>query len=119
MKKIFVLGMSPLPFENDRKVYGTGVRTWQFILPLLEKGHRICVCNYAIPSAYADDFESDYKRDFIYTRDLKIKKEYAGSIFMKNKEWEAGRSHSGSEERSCRYSFEYNVLKKDDFENVE
>lgn len=119
MKKIFVLGMSPLPFENDRKVYGTGVRTWQFILPLLEKGHRICVCNYAIPSAYPDDFKSDYKRDFIYTRDLKIKKEYAGSIFMKNKEWEAGRSHPGSEERSCRYSFEYNVLKKDDFENVE
>jgi len=38
---------------------------------------------------------------------------------MKNKEWEAGRSHPGSEERSCRYSFEYNVLKKDDFENVE
>ncbi|TET13750.1 MAG: hypothetical protein E3J77_06200, partial [Actinobacteria bacterium] len=92
MKKIFVLGMSPLPFENDRKVYGTGVRTWQFILPLLEKGHRICVCNYAIPSAYPDDFKSDYKRDFIYTRDLKIKKEYAGSIFMKNKEREAGGS---------------------------
>ena len=119
MKKIFVLGMSPLPFENDRKVYGTGIRTWQFILPLLEKGHRICVCNYAIPSAYADDFESDYKRDFIYTGDLKIKKEYASSIFMKNKEREAGGSRPGGEERRCRYSFEYNVLKKDDFENAE
>jgi len=131
MKKIFVLGMSPLPFENDKKVYGTGIRTWQFILPLLEKGHKICVCNYAIPSAYPDDFKSDYKRDFIYTGDLKIKNEYAGSIFMKNKEWEAGRSHPGSEEgetgnsgpgskeKSYKYGFEYNVLKKDDFENVE
>jgi glycosyltransferase involved in cell wall biosynthesis len=63
MKKIFVLGMSPLPFENDRKVYGTGIRTWQFILPLLEKGFRICVCNYAIPSAYRDDFKSVFKKD--------------------------------------------------------
>jgi glycosyltransferase involved in cell wall biosynthesis len=62
MKKIFLLGMSPLPFENDKKVYGTGIRTWQFVLPLLEKGFRICVCNYAIPSAYQDDFKSVFKK---------------------------------------------------------
>lgn len=63
MKKVFVLGMSPMPFENDRKVYGTGIRTWQFILPLLEKGVKICVCNYAIPSAYQVDFKSVFKKD--------------------------------------------------------
>jgi len=90
MSKIFILGMSPLPFENDRKVYGTGIRTWQFVLPLLERGHKLCVCNYAVPSAYPDDFESWYEKDFIYTN--KIKHEF---------------------------SFEYNVLNKDDFENVE
>jgi len=90
MSKIFILGMSPLPFENDRKVYGTGIRTWQFILPLLEKDHKICVCTYAIPSAYTDDFESRYVKDFIYSRDSKDKQ-----------------------------SFEYNILKKDDFENIE
>ncbi len=76
MSKIFILGMSPLPFENDRKVYGTGIRTWQFILPLLEKGHKICVCNYAIPSAYTDDFESRYVKDFIYSRDSKDNRFY-------------------------------------------
>ena len=119
MSKIFILGMSPLPFENDRKVYGTGIRAWQFILPLLEKGHKICVCNYAIPSAYPDDFKSDYKRDFIYTGGLKDKQKSANFIFMENTEGEAGESRPGGEERSCRYSFEYNVLKKDDFENVE
>jgi len=58
MSKILVLGMSPLPFENERKAYGTGTRTWQFILPLLEKGHEICLVNYAIPSAYDGNFKS-------------------------------------------------------------
>ncbi len=90
MSRVFILGMSPLPFENDRKVYGTGIRTWQFILPLLEKGHRICVCNYAIPSAYTDDFNSRYVKDFIYNGDSKDKQ-----------------------------GFDYNILKKDDFENIE
>lgn len=89
MSKIFILGMSPLPFENDRKVYGTGIRTWQFILPLLEKGHEICVCSYAIPSAYQDDFESKFQKDFT-----------------------CGGSQQG------RQNFEYNLLKKDDFEDI-
>src|SRR4030066_1750421 len=89
MSKIFILGMSPLPFENDKKVYGTGIRTWQFILPLLEKGHEICVCSYAIPSAYRDGFESLFQKGFIYSGNSKD-----------------------------RYSFEYNILKKDDFENI-
>jgi len=51
-KKIMILGMSPMPFENGIKVYGTGIRTWQFAMPLLEKGHKICIVGYAIPSAY-------------------------------------------------------------------
>jgi len=89
MSKIFILGMSPLPFENDRKVYGTGIRTWQFVLPLLEKGHEVCVCNYAIPSAYPNDFESTFQKDFTYS----------------------GNQKDGQ-------SFEYNILKKDDFENI-
>ena len=89
MSRIFILGMSPLPFENDRKVYGTGIRTWQFILPLLEKGHEVCVCNYAIPSAYPDDFKSTFQKDFTYNGNSKD-----------------------------RQSFEYNILKKDDFEDI-
>ena len=119
MSKIFILGMSPLPFENDRKVYGTGIRTWQFILPLLEKGHKICVCNYAIPSAYADGFKSKYVKDFIYSRDFKDKQNFINSILVEKGEGKAGISDSGSKEKSSRYGFEYNVLKKDDFENVE
>lgn len=82
--------MSPLPFENDRKVYGTGIRTWQFLEPLIRNGHKICACNYAIPSAYPEDFKSLYQKKFV------VKK---------------GKDPS--------YEFDYNILKKDDFENIE
>ncbi|MHB1253398.1 MAG: glycosyltransferase [Candidatus Humimicrobiaceae bacterium] len=58
MSRILILGMSPLPFENERKAYGTGIRTWQFVLPLIESGHEICLTNYCIPSAFEKDFTS-------------------------------------------------------------
>ena len=61
-KKIFVLGMSPMPFENDRKVYGTGIRTWQFVRPLLEKGHRTCnsrIKNTELPAVPEYRFAAD------------------------------------------------------------
>jgi len=103
MSRIFILGMSPLPFENDKKVYGTGIRTWQFMLPLLEKGHKLCVCNYGIPSAYPEDAKSSFRKSFVYDENSKA----GGSQSM----------HSAN--KGCRYSFEYNVLVKDDFENAE
>ena len=120
MSRIFIAGMSPLPFENDRKVYGTGIRTWQFILPLLQRGHKICVCNYAIPSAYPGDFNSKYIKDFIYRDDLGHNKNFTGSNSSgKTGETEddgplieEGQSNPG-------YNFEYNILKKEDFENIE
>jgi len=93
MSRIFITGMSPMPFENDKKVYGTGIRTWHFILPLLKMGHKICVCNYAIPSAYPEDFESKYIKNFVY--------------------------RTGLEDKESGYEFEYNILKKDDFEDIE
>ncbi len=65
-KKILIIGMSPMPFENDRKVYGTGIRTWQIIRPLLEKGHRLCIAGYAIPSAYPDGFKSIKEKNYHY-----------------------------------------------------
>ncbi|MBN2072323.1 MAG: glycosyltransferase family 4 protein [Actinobacteria bacterium] len=82
-RKILMLGMSPMPFENDIKVYGTGIRTWQFAQPLLDKGHRLCLVCYAVPSAYPDGFVSTSFKDYKYGN----------------------------------YSFEYHILKKDDFED--
>jgi glycosyltransferase involved in cell wall biosynthesis len=73
MSRILILGMSPLPFENEKKAYGTGIRTWQFVLPLLESGHEICLAAYCIPSAYEKDFTSVFNKkqsagghEFIY-----------------------------------------------------
>ncbi len=66
MSRIMLLGMSPLPFENDKKVYGTGIRTWQFARPLLEKGHELCLVTYAIQSAYPDGFISENQEEYAY-----------------------------------------------------
>ena len=89
-RRILVLGMSPLPFENDRKVYGTGIRTWQFLEPLIRNGHKVCACNYAIPSAYPENFKSLYRENFVVQRS-----------------------------NGTSYEFDYNILKKDDFENID
>jgi len=119
MNKVFVLGMSPLPFENDRKVYGTGNRTWQVILPLLEKGFKLCVCNYAIPSAYPQDFKSEFKKDFTYTGSLKRSRKYAGSVLPEGTGLSSAGNYPDETGNNCGYGFEYNVLEKNDFENIE
>jgi len=92
--------MSPMPFENDTKVYGTGIRTWQFLKPLLSGGHQVCVCNYAIPSAYANDFASIFQKDF------EVKDSKNGTA-----------RQSGKTNLPC--NFDYNILTADDFENIE
>jgi glycosyltransferase involved in cell wall biosynthesis len=94
-KRIFLMGMSPMPFENDLKVYGTGIRTWQFVKPLIEAGHNLCVCNYAIPSAYKDNFKSVFNKDF--RNFASSKNEGPGSAFA---------------------GFEYNILSSSDFEDI-
>lgn len=87
MRKILVLGMSPLPFENEKKVYGTGIRTWQFILPMLEKGYEICLTSYAVPSAYDNNFKSilNEKRSYKgyeFTCNVLSKKDFENVTFL-------------------------------------
>ncbi len=116
-KKIMLLGMSPLPFENDRKVYGTGIRTWQFVEPLLKQGHKLCVCCYAIPSAYDNSFESIFRKDFQINVTQII-----GSTG--NKEMPAhlkGDNLKGNNfiKEISLPGFEYNILNKDDFDKLD
>ncbi|MDD3520863.1 MAG: glycosyltransferase family 4 protein [Actinomycetota bacterium] len=66
MSKIVLFGMSPLPFENDKKAYGTGIRTWQFLMPLLKNNHDVCLISYAIPSAYNEGFKTVLNRSNLY-----------------------------------------------------
>lgn len=63
--KILICGLCPLPFENVRKSYGPGVRTWQLARPLAEQGHEVEIVARRIPFTYppeTDDvleFEAD------------------------------------------------------------
>ncbi len=66
MSRIVLFGMSPLPFENEKKAYGTGIRTWQFLLPLLKENHEVCLISYAIPSAFDSDFRSVVNKNNSY-----------------------------------------------------
>ncbi|MFB3896405.1 MAG: glycosyltransferase [bacterium] len=52
MSKILALGVGPLPFENQTKFYGSSIRTWHFIKPLLEQEHEICLIAMQLPDPY-------------------------------------------------------------------
>jgi glycosyltransferase involved in cell wall biosynthesis len=41
MTNLLLLGCCPLPFESGQAATGPGIRTWQFMKPLLDAGHRI------------------------------------------------------------------------------
>ncbi len=132
-----------MPFENDRKVYGTGIRTWQLAEPLISKGHKLCVCNYAIPSAYPEDFSSQFFKDFrgcssgkngtygknspgekVGHSEINIAEEINSTVGKNGpggKGDKAGHSEmDGPGETSGPvFGFEYNILAKPDFENLQ
>ncbi|MCX6807946.1 MAG: hypothetical protein NTZ80_04100 [Patescibacteria group bacterium] len=41
MTKVFLVGDAPLPWQNSAKRPAGGLRTWQFLKPLLEAGHEV------------------------------------------------------------------------------
>lgn len=55
MNSILVAGLCPLPFENTRKNFGPGIRTWQFACTLAKAGHRVRLLAMQIPGAYGED----------------------------------------------------------------
>jgi len=61
MAKLFVLGLSPLPFENTKKNFGPGIRTWQFVQPLLQTNHEILLVANRIPYIYPDTIAPEIK----------------------------------------------------------
>jgi glycosyltransferase involved in cell wall biosynthesis len=68
MSRIMILGTCPLPFENEKKLYGPGIRTWQFAKPLIDDGHAVCLVCVRIPSAYTKTMPPLLKieREFTY-----------------------------------------------------
>lgn len=55
MSKILLCGLAPLPYENELKSFGPGVRTWQLAKPLIEDGHDVTLLAYHIPKAYPSE----------------------------------------------------------------
>jgi glycosyltransferase involved in cell wall biosynthesis len=52
MTRVLVLGHVPLPFENLKKSYAPGARTWHFCEPLIAEGHRLVIVGMRIPFVY-------------------------------------------------------------------
>jgi len=67
--KIFILGIGPLLFETDKKVYGPSLRTWQFTKTCLKNNSRVllALCDLfnqdlekkqiSIPENFADNLD--------------------------------------------------------------
>ena len=64
-QQVLLLGVGPLPFYESNQLYGFGIRTWQFALPILAQGHRVTLvtCEFGIQK------ESDLKQ-IRYRQDL-------------------------------------------------
>jgi glycosyltransferase involved in cell wall biosynthesis len=44
MSRVLLLGHNPPQFEGHSKIEAAHYRTWQFLQPLLDDGHEICLC---------------------------------------------------------------------------
>jgi len=61
-KRVFILGVCPLPFEDKKFPYGPGMRTWQFVAPLVDDGHDVCLVCLRQPGAYKDKEKNNVTR---------------------------------------------------------
>jgi len=55
MSKLLILGSGPLLFEDARRTYAAGARTWQITEPLLADGHEVLLIGQRLPLSYPDD----------------------------------------------------------------
>ena len=54
MTRVLIMGHVPLPFENLKKFYAPGARTWHFAQPLVSDGHDVAIIGLRIPFVYED-----------------------------------------------------------------
>ena len=59
MKKLLIIGNSPLPNENTKSRPAAGLRSFQFLSPILSLNFNIILINIAMPECY--DEEVEYK----------------------------------------------------------
>ncbi|HPQ41818.1 MAG TPA: glycosyltransferase, partial [bacterium] len=61
MTRILVFALCPLPFENTQKNFGPGIRAWQFVKPLLDRGDSVMMIANRIPFIYPPDTPPEVK----------------------------------------------------------
>ncbi len=72
MSKIMLIGYNPPALERDTKIEAAHYRSWQFLDPLLEDGHQICLCANTMLSTRPDGLDSqpdlphEWKNQLIY-----------------------------------------------------
>lgn len=64
-QRVLLLGVGPLPFYQSNQLFGFGIRTWQFALPILAEGSQVTLvtCEFGVQK------ESELK-DIRYGQDL-------------------------------------------------
>lgn len=53
--KALVLGNAPLPFENQKRLYGFNIRTWNTVKPLWKDGHEVILIGLRTKGAYQNE----------------------------------------------------------------
>ena len=59
MKRLLIIGNSPLPNENTKSRPAAGLRSFQFLSPILSLNFNIVLINIAMPECYEE--EPEYK----------------------------------------------------------
>jgi glycosyltransferase involved in cell wall biosynthesis len=69
MTRILLVGYHPPPLMGEAKIEAAHYRTWQFLQPLLDDGHQVCLCAgapgeaqpaFTMPPAWQDQLEYQY-----------------------------------------------------------
>jgi glycosyltransferase involved in cell wall biosynthesis len=63
MTRILAVGHLPLPFEDLKKFYAPGARTWHFCQPLIADGHELVLVGMRIPFVYDEDLPGVIKSE--------------------------------------------------------
>ncbi|MFH1744347.1 MAG: glycosyltransferase [bacterium] len=62
MATVLLIGVGPLPCYRSNTLYGFGIRTWQFLLPLLADGHKVILATLEFGQS-GDSPEILYRHD--------------------------------------------------------
>ncbi|MDP8244213.1 MAG: glycosyltransferase [Candidatus Hinthialibacter antarcticus] len=62
-KTLLLIGVGPLPFYNSDRLYGFGIRAWQFALPLLRAGHHVVLATCEFGVQRETNINIDYQTD--------------------------------------------------------